>query len=182
MTRAHITKKYTLATLTIGGAAAAAVVVAGCGGSSGGGTTAKAAAAPAGNVTVTTHSGGAGTHLTDASGRTLYLFTADTGMTSMCTGSCATEWRPLTAAATPHAAGTVSPTMIAVSARSGGQQQVTYGGHPLYYFAGDSAAGQTNGQGLNAFGGHWWLVNTHGQAVKGSTSNSNNGGGYGGYG
>ena len=183
MTRAQITKKRSLVTLAIGGAAAAAVAVAGCGGGSSGGTAAtQAAPAAATNVTVTSHSGGgAGTYLTDASGRALYLFTADTSSMSMCNGACVTEWKPLVAAA-PHAAGTVSPTMIAVSARSGGAQQVTYAGHPLYYFAGDSTAGQTNGQGLSAFGGKWWLVDTHGHAVKTSTSSSSgNMGGYGGY-
>jgi predicted lipoprotein with Yx(FWY)xxD motif len=133
---------------------------------------------------VTTHTSGAGTYLSDASGRSLYLFTADTGSTSMCTGGCATEWRPLVAAGMPHASGKVSPTMVAVAARSGGQQQVTYAGHPLYYFAGDSAAGQTNGQGLDNFGGKWWLVNAGGQAVTttSSSSSSSNTGGYGGYG
>lgn len=64
--------------------------------------------------------------------------------------------------------------------RSDGSTQVTYKGHPLYYFAGDSGAGQTNGQGSNGFGAKWWLVSPAGSSITGGGSGGASSGGYGG--
>lgn len=99
--------------------------------------------------------------LVDQTGRTLYVFTGDTTNVSTCNAGCSSTWPPL---AGPAAAGAgVSQANLATSVRSGGSQQVTYFGHPLYYFAGDRQPGQANGQGI---GGTFFLVNAQGQPVK----------------
>jgi len=119
-------------------------------------------------VTVQTRTGPNGPYLTDGQGNSLYLFVADTGNTSTCTGQCAVAWPPLVGS--PHAGNGVDQSKLATSARSGGAQQVTYNNHPLYRYVGDNAAGQTNGQGLNQFGALWWLVNPSGNAITGTSS------------
>lgn len=115
-------------------------------------------AAPAGTVVSSTNNASYGAILVDGRGRTLYLFTPDDGTSSpQCTGSCAATWPPLKASGTPRASGGAQQSLLGVE--SG---QVTYNGHPLYLYAGDSAAGQTNGQGV---GGIWYVVNTSGNPV-----------------
>jgi predicted lipoprotein with Yx(FWY)xxD motif len=168
--------------------AAAALVATAC-------TSSHKAAAPAGpsaagssasSVTVKTQAGPAGSYLADASGRALYLFASDTRSTSSCTGACAAAWPPLTAKGSVTASDGAASSDIATITRPDGAKQVTYAGHPLYYFAGDSGAGQTNGQGVDGFGALWWLVAPSGQkittsAVSSSAASSggyNNGGGY----
>lgn len=100
--------------------------------------------------------------LIDAEGRTLYLFENDTGTTSTCTGQCATNWPPLLATGTPTGGLGVEASKIGTTTRSDGGTQVTYNGHPLYRFSGDSAAGDTNGQGV---GGNWFVVSPQGDAI-----------------
>jgi predicted lipoprotein with Yx(FWY)xxD motif len=98
--------------------------------------------------------GALGSVLTDAAGRTLYRFTRDTSGESTCYNACAAAWPPLLVDATPAAPadlpGTLSTTM-----RTDGALQVTYNGRPLYYYAGDTAPGDVNGQGV---GGVWFVV------------------------
>jgi predicted lipoprotein with Yx(FWY)xxD motif len=120
-------------------------------------------------VTLQEHSGASGTFLTDGAGRSVYLWEADKGMASTCNGACATAWPPLTITGSPTAGTGVTATNISTITRSDGKKQVTYDGHPLYFFAGDSGAGATNGEGSNGFGAAWWLVSPAGQAVM-STS------------
>jgi predicted lipoprotein with Yx(FWY)xxD motif len=149
------------------GAAVGVVLLAACGGS-GGGQAAVAAGAgskPA-QTTVATHSGSLGTYLSDGKGRTLYEFAKDTAGTSTCTGSCATFWPPLIATGAPAAGSGVSAGQLGTTKRSDGSVQVTYAGHPLYYFAKDDGAGDTYGEGVNASGGLWWVLSPAGQAVK----------------
>lgn len=94
------------------------------------------------------------TILTDASGKTLYYFTPDTAAASACTGSCARAWPPLVATSgTPTSATTLPGKLTVVS--SGNGNQVEYNGHLLYTFAGDTAPGQTNGEGLL---GKWFVA------------------------
>ncbi len=112
--------------------------------------------------------------LDNGQGRTLYVFQADTGTKSNCSGACATNWPPLTSA-NPTVGKGASASMVGTSKRSDGKTQVTYNGHPLYTFAGDSSPGDTSGQGVNAFGGLWYAVSPAGQQVTASASN--NGGG-----
>ena len=122
--------------------------------------------APSGPAVVMTKTGSAGTYLTDGSGKSLYLFAADTGGKSVCTGACAAAWPPLTTKGNPTAGSGATASMLTTITRSDGTTQVVYNGHPLYYYAADTAAGQTNGQGLNQFGGLWWLVSPAGAAIQ----------------
>jgi predicted lipoprotein with Yx(FWY)xxD motif len=107
-----------------------------------------------------------GTALVDAGGRALYLFEADQGTTSTCNGLCAQVWPPLlTDGAAPTVAGDVQASLLGSTARDDGTQQVTYNGHPLYYFSGDRNPGETRGQGLDNFGGPWYVVTPTGNKI-----------------
>jgi predicted lipoprotein with Yx(FWY)xxD motif len=122
--------------------------------------------APALGAAVTLRSvGGLGQILAGSNGRTLYFFLADTGMTSNCSGSCAQNWPPLTTVGVPHATGGVSQSLLGTTRRGNGTTQVTYNGHPLYYFIADSGPGMAGGEGINAFGARWEVVNAAGVAV-----------------
>ncbi|QIQ05049.1 COG4315 family predicted lipoprotein [Streptomyces liangshanensis] len=123
-------------------------------------------------VSVDARSGSLGTYLTDSAGRTLYLFASDTGSRSTCDGACAAQWPPLTASGTAKAGSGVTGGKLNTIARSDGSRQVTYNGHPLYYFKGDSAAGQTNGEGLNGFGANWYVVSPTGDRIAPAASSS----------
>jgi predicted lipoprotein with Yx(FWY)xxD motif len=141
-------------------------------------------ASPASSVTVKTQNGPLGSYLADGSGRALYLFASDTRSTSSCSGACAAAWPPLTAKGSVSAIDGASTGDIATISRPDGTKQVTYAGHPLYYFAGDSGAGQTNGQGVDGFGALWWIVAPSGQKITttaDSASPSMNSGYNGGY-
>ena len=116
-------------------------------------------AAPAGAAALTlasTNDPTLGAYLTGLNGMTLYILTKDTPDTSSCTGTCATNWPPLTAASGATITGPSGATAaFATSARSDGTMQVTYNHWPLYYFAGDSKAGDTTGQGKS---GTWFVA------------------------
>ena len=157
-------------------AAALTLVAAGCGasgGSSGYGAPAKkpeaasTSPAPSGAATVEMRKTGLGAVLTNAQGRTLYLFEADAGSTSTCNGECARDWPPLQTGAQPTAAAGVKASLLGTTRRSDGKSQVTYAGHPLYAFEGDTAPGQTNGQNSGAFGAPWLAVAPSGQSIAG---------------
>ena len=102
--------------------------------------------------------------LVAANGRTLYLFTADKGKKSVCYGQCASYWPPLTAQ-TPTAGTGLRASLVGTTKRKNGKLQVTYDGHPLYFFAQDKKAGGVNGQGFVHFGGAWWVVSAAGKKV-----------------
>jgi len=107
-----------------------------------------------------------GTALVDGSGRALYLFEADTGTTSTCTGPCAQVWPPLlTSGPAPVTTGAAQASLVGTSPRADGTRQVTYDGHPLYYFAGDKAPGDVTGQGIHNFGGGWYVVAPGGDEI-----------------
>ena len=156
-------------------AAAAAAVLAACSSSStsstGRGGSSSPAAATAGGLK-TAMTGGA-TVLTNGKGFTLYQFAPDTPTTSNCNGTCAQNWPP---AQGPATASGVKGTFGTIK-RSSGATQATFDGHPLYTFAGDTAPGQANGNGLNAAGGLWHEVTTSGSAP--ATGSSSGGGGVG---
>jgi predicted lipoprotein with Yx(FWY)xxD motif len=178
---------------TIISAAAAALLsatsLAACGG--GGDNPATAASTPpkaAGGKTATiglADAGSLGKVLVDSSGRTLYLFQKDSGTTSACTGPCAAAWPPLRVSGKPTVGAGLSASKVGKSPRSDGKAQVTYNGHPLYRFQGDKQAGDTNGQGISAFGGGWFALSSAGDMVSGSGSSAGGGsstsGGAGGY-
>jgi predicted lipoprotein with Yx(FWY)xxD motif len=162
--------------------ATSAVALAGCGGGSSSSSSAAAAAPAAASssssttsasssatsasaVTVGTTKGSAGTYLTGAGGRALYLWVPDKNGKSVCSGACASAWPPLIATGAPKASSGVDASKLGTTTRSDGTKQVTYAGHPLYYFIADKSAGQTTGQGNNSFGAPWWLVAPSGQAI-----------------
>jgi predicted lipoprotein with Yx(FWY)xxD motif len=146
---------------------ALAVAVAGCGASYSAGSAASAPASTAAtkHAVVKTRHGKLGTYLVDARGRTLYLFRKDTTAASRCSGACAQAWPPLTTREKPEAEGGAKAAKLSTSKRAGGARQVVYGGHPLYRFEPDTAAGQTRGQGVNAFGALWYVVSPSGRAI-----------------
>jgi predicted lipoprotein with Yx(FWY)xxD motif len=116
---------------------------------------ASPAASASGSAGLTTTVIGGTTVLTNARGFTLYSFAPDTPATSKCYGSCAAYWPPVTGTA---AASPGLPGAIAAITRTGGARQLTYNGHPLYTYIGDSAPGQANGNNLNLNGGLWHEV------------------------
>ena len=125
------------------------------------------ATAFAARATVKTASTADGTVLVNQRGRSLYMFGKDRRGKSSCSGACATNWPPLLTTSKPKAGSGVSASKLRTVKRSGGKTQVVYAGHPLYTFAGDQAAGDVNGQGLNAFGGIWSLLMPSGSKVSG---------------
>jgi predicted lipoprotein with Yx(FWY)xxD motif len=110
-------------------------------------------------------SGIPGKFLADGQGRALYLFEADKGTTSTCAGACAAAWPPVTASAMPMAGGGVSQSLLGTTKRADGTEQVTYNGHPLYYFAADTGAGMVKGQGSKEFGAGWYVLNAKGSKI-----------------
>ena len=149
---------------------AAGLLAAACG-TAAGSTTAGSAptGTPASGSTTATviesHAGSAGSFLTNASGRAVYLWAADSMNKSMCSGACAQAWPPVTSMGQVTAAHGAKAADLGTITRSDGTKQVTYLGHPLYYFAGDSGPGQTNGQGSDSFGAKWWLVTPAGAKI-----------------
>src|SRR6202453_1801339 len=126
------------------------------------------ASASATGTVITTEAGSAGAFLTNGSGRTVYL-SAKGGMNmSACSGACAAAWPPVPATGMLTATGGAKASDLGTITRSDGTKQVTYDGHALYFFAGDSAAGQTNGQGSDSFGAKWWLVAPSGAKITAS--------------
>ena len=95
----------------------------------------------------------------------MYLWAKDTGDMSNCNGACAGAWPPVTTTGTATASGGATASDIGTITRSDGTKQVTYDGHPLYYFSGDSGPGTASGQGSDAFGAKWWLVTPTGSDV-----------------
>jgi predicted lipoprotein with Yx(FWY)xxD motif len=138
--------------------------------SSGGGAYgSRPAATPAASsgsaASLKTRSGAPGTFLVDSQGRALYLWVADKGSTSMCSGACAQAWPPLTTKGAPKAGSGVKASLLGTTKRSDGTTEVTYHGHPLYRFSGDSGPGNATGQGSEAFGAYWWVVAPDGKAI-----------------
>jgi predicted lipoprotein with Yx(FWY)xxD motif len=105
--------------------------------------------------------------LVDGHGMTLYLFEKDTGMMSTCNGSCAKFWPPVTTTGAAKAGSGLDAGKLGTTARSDGETEVTYNGHPLYYYAGDKQPGDTTGEGLNAFGALWYVLSPAGKEVVG---------------
>ena len=103
--------------------------------------------------------------LVDSKGITLYDFVKDKGMTSACYGACAALWPPLLTKGKPVAGPGVRASLLGTTKRTGGKLEVTYGGHPLYYFVTDKKPGQTTGQGVNQFGGPWWVLSAAGKEI-----------------
>src|ERR1700677_4148501 len=117
---------------------------------------------------ITTEAGSAGAFLTSGSGRTVYLWAKDGMNMSACSGACAAAWPPVPATGKLTATGGAKASDLGRITRSDGTKQVTYDGHPLYYFVGDSSPDQTTGQGSDPFGAKWWLVAPSGAEISGA--------------
>jgi predicted lipoprotein with Yx(FWY)xxD motif len=146
----------------------AASAVAGCGAGGGGHASGSSAApnnAKGQSATVGVANETLGKILIDSQGRTLYRFQRDSDAKSTCTGACAVDWPPLRATGKPSVGGGANASVVATSARLDGKPQVTYNGHPLYRFSGDHSPNDTNGQGVNAFGGLWYALSSSGNEV-----------------
>jgi len=173
--------KFLRFTLIAAAALAFGIAVAACGGSSSSsaapasGTNASAGGGAGGYgygggggsssasaVTLKTASSPLGSILVDQDGKTLYLFEADSK--NKCSGGCLNLWPPIMANGKATAGSGVSAGMIGAAT---GSSQVTYAGHPLYWFSGDTKAGDTNGEGLDDFGGEWYAISPAGTAVVG---------------
>jgi len=96
---------------------------------------------------------------------TVYLFGADKGSASSCSGACASVWPPVTTSGSPVASGTASSADLGTITRSDGTTQVTYKGHPLYFFAKDKDSGDSYGQGVHGFGSDWYVLAPSGNKV-----------------
>jgi predicted lipoprotein with Yx(FWY)xxD motif len=136
-------------------------------------------AAGSNGATVSTAKTSLGRVLVNSSGRTLYLFGKDRMGKSTCTGQCAAFWPPLITRGKPRVMSGARASLVGTTTRSDGRLQVTYNHHPLYMFAKDKSKGQTNGEGVNAFGAVWNVVSPAGSKIEKQTPPSNGGGGYG---
>jgi predicted lipoprotein with Yx(FWY)xxD motif len=114
---------------------------------------------------ISTHSTKLGNVLAGPDGRSVYLFEKDHGMASSCSGACASVWPAVTSASAVAVSGMAQRALLGTTQRSDGATQVTYAGHPLYYFAGDHAPGDVAGQGLNDFGAGWYVVAANGHKI-----------------
>lgn len=121
-------------------------------------TTTASSEAAGGLVTVADSA--LGSILVDGDGNTLYLFTPDNQGESVCYDQCEAAWPPLL---DPIEAGDgINPSLLGTAPRTDGSDQVTYNGWPLYYFANDTAPGDTNGQGINDV---WYVLSPDGNAI-----------------
>jgi predicted lipoprotein with Yx(FWY)xxD motif len=104
--------------------------------------------------------------IVDSRGRTLYMLSADSPNKSHCSGACAQAWPPLRATRKPTVGTGLKASKVGTIRRSDGKPQVTYNHHPLYRFVQDAKAGQTNGEGITAFGGLWTVLSPVGRSVS----------------
>ena len=131
-------------------------------------STATSTAASTGVVVVSKHSHD-GTILAAGPKRlTVYLFEGDHGTSSSCTGACAQVWPPVTTAAAATATGGAIAADLGTTMRADGTKQVTYKGHPLYFFAKDKDDGDAYGQGVHGFGADWYVLKPSGTKVDAS--------------
>jgi predicted lipoprotein with Yx(FWY)xxD motif len=103
-----------------------------------------------------------GTVLTDGKGITVYLFEADTTTKPTCYAACSQYWPPVLTTGAPVAGVGAKASLLGTVKRTGGKLQVTYAGHPLYYFVQSTKPGNVSGQGVNGFGAHWDAVRPSG--------------------
>jgi predicted lipoprotein with Yx(FWY)xxD motif len=155
---------------------AIALVAAGCGSSNKNksSSASSTSAAPAttnkseegGPETIVAKKTSLGTILMDEEGRAVYLFEKDKSTKSTCSGACAAAWPPVITSGAPKAEKGAKASDLGTTKRSDGKTQVTYGGHPIYYYSGDSKPGQLNGEGSKAFGAEWYALSPAGKKVE----------------
>jgi predicted lipoprotein with Yx(FWY)xxD motif len=182
--------------LILGCFAATAAAIAGCGSSSS--TTSSSASAPAAATTTaattastaaSSASSGSGELLTTKHSKlgtilaagpkklTVYLFEADKDGKSACSGSCTSAWPPVTTAGAAKAGGATVSADLGTTMRSDGTEQITYKGHPLYFFAKDKDDGDSYGEGSKAFGAGWYAIKPSGTKVDEDDDSSDDKGG-----
>ena len=140
------------------------VALAACGTAAGYGTGTTAPSQSAG-ATLSVRSSSLGQILVDGRGKTLYLFEADKATQSTCSGACAQAWPPFTTTGTPKVSAGASPSLVGTTTRSDGTTQVTYAGHPLYFFINDTKPGDVTGEGSTAFGAGWDVLAPNGDKI-----------------
>jgi predicted lipoprotein with Yx(FWY)xxD motif len=116
-------------------------------------------------ATVKTRHGKLGTFLVGGNGKTLYLFEKDKTSKSTCSGQCAQFWPPLITSGKAKASGGARGSLLGTTKRGDGKLQVTYKGHPVYYFSQDAKPGDTKGEGFKAFGAKWYALSTSGKKI-----------------
>jgi predicted lipoprotein with Yx(FWY)xxD motif len=116
--------------------------------------------------TLTVHSSGFGRVLFDGRGFVLYAFTKDARGRSACSGACAKAWPPYVVKGAVRAGAGVKESLLGTVRRSNGSRQVTYAGRPLYYYIGDTKAGQIRCQNVSEFGGLWLILRPSGKLVR----------------
>ena len=154
-------KRLTFSALAVVAAGIVALVIA----VSGGSASKVKPTSPSGAGVLSVRHTALGNMLVDGNGRTLYLFLADKPDRSTLSREGLAVWPAFTSALKPQAKGGVSAAHIATIEQADGQRQVTYYGHPLYYYVGDKASGETKGQGLKEFGALWYVVSKQGHAI-----------------
>jgi predicted lipoprotein with Yx(FWY)xxD motif len=142
--------------------AAMALLAAACGSTT---PTANVSPATKGTTIAVASNSKLGQLLVDGRGMTVYLFVVDSGTASTCYQSCAQIWPPVLTSGAPQAGSGAQASLLGTATRTDGTIEVTYAGHPLYYFLGDKQAGDTKGQGVNGFGGLWWVLSASGAAM-----------------
>src|SRR5215207_5216256 len=156
------------------GVAALTLLAAACTGGGGGygsagtdpyGAAATTSSDPRPATVVDVRASALGRTLVDGQGRTLYLFEADRAGRSECNGGCATAWPPYVGGGSPQAGTGVGGSLLGTTTRDDGGRQVTYGGHPLYYYAGDAEPGDHAGQGMDDFGAKWYVLGLDGAKI-----------------
>jgi predicted lipoprotein with Yx(FWY)xxD motif len=162
---------------SVAGAAGIGLAVAACSSTATSSTTASPAATNASSLAATAQAAGTATvsmraisgvpgkALVGSNGRTVYLFQADKNGASACSGACAAAWPPDTVTGAPQAGSGVNQALLGTITRPDGTIQVTYNGHPLYYFSADTSAGAAHGQGVKAFGAEWYVVSASGSKI-----------------
>jgi predicted lipoprotein with Yx(FWY)xxD motif len=150
--------KLKIALVAVAAVAAAMQVPAGLAASKGSGVNVSIAHSTLGRI------------LVDGRGHAVYLFENDTRGSSSCYGVCAASWRPMIVSGRPRGTSGVRGALLGRTKRKDGRWQVTYNRHPLYTFALDRKKGQTNGEGVSAFGAQWYLVSPGGAKVEGAAS------------
>jgi predicted lipoprotein with Yx(FWY)xxD motif len=136
----------------------AALALSGCGDREGPPLDARA------NLGITTDDSEYGTMLFDERGQAIYLFDKETSHTAQCYDECATEWPPVLTEGPPEATGDVDEGLLDTTERDDGSLQVTYNGHPLYFYA-DEDPGEVLCHDVDDFGGTWLVVTPEGEAA-----------------
>ena len=135
--------------------------------------TTSAATTPAGGsgtVITVKHASKLGTILAAGPKRmTVYLFEGDKSAASSCSGGCAAVWPPVTTSGAAVVHGAAMSADLGAIKRSDGTTQVTYKGHPLYFFAKDKDSGDAYGQGVHGFGSDWYVLAPSGSKVDTSS-------------